>query len=154
MKTVVVFQSDLFDLTWPRDEDLESKPWGEDLAQFFMEKIRAKGGLVRQDQPYRGYDHWAVYYEIDRRLFGTQFRWAAFDSKEIWWTLQTWRARGCFGGLFGGDVSPARELLGKIIDEEPRIRKVQWLTKQQFGTVYGKKRDEATPKLLEDSSKG
>lgn len=138
-KTVVVFQSDLFDRSWPKDQkELETVPWGADLAKFFVQELDKRGIQCERREPTVGEGGWTIYPSAGRDRFSLFFQWLPVGQPaEDFWVIQPAKPKGCIGSLFGG-TTPSEELepicsqVRAILESEKKITRVSWLTLDEF----------------------
>jgi hypothetical protein len=141
MKTIAVFQSDLFDRTWPEDVN-DALPWGKDLAEYLITHLRAAGASIFYE-PIQGVEGWEVDGVISNIPFSLFVHWFPFGShpSKDYWAIQPSIRHGLIATLFGkrdkpSELAPLCQVLDQILRSEIQIVNLQWLTKEDFSAIY------------------
>jgi hypothetical protein len=140
----VVFLSDLFANSWPTGgEDPNYPPLGEDCANWLRAKLSDRSKLFVVGEPIDGSGGWTMFVQFAREEFEVFVHWAPIGQPPIdAWVIQIAHIRGLLGKLFSRHrkVSPSLELiiseLNTILEAEPKIHDIQWLTSEDFRKVY------------------
>lgn len=143
---IVIFQSDRFDLTWPDESEIETNPWGRDLAVWLVEQLASNGVRVVDNDPCLSYGGWVVDAQVRDEHFALLVQWTCMSETTKWtpeshyWIVQTWKRRGCLAALFqkatAGETTAICQPLHQILDTNPDFKNVQWLTDEEFRRVY------------------
>lgn len=142
-KSVVVFESNQFDLSWPEDDsDPNYPPLGEDLARYIWERLKSLDNVeVALHGPDEGETGWQLSFSIDEQSYLADLHWAPVgaDADDAW-VIQLRKDLSWFRALFGSEapqreIGPAAEIFDEVLQEAP-VEDVRWLTQQEFAEVY------------------
>ena len=144
MKTILVFQSDLFVRNWPEEgHDVDSMPsWGKYCADFLMSGLKRKGALLCNAEPTQADGGWVVDLQIGNQRFSLFVQWTPLGQPPAdYWAVQSEKIRGPISALFGKrtsttELQPLCTLLDEIVREQNGITNIRWLTLEEFKDLY------------------
>jgi hypothetical protein len=125
------FSSDHFNRSDPKDYFINSNCFGDDLASWLMNAIKARGVKVEDDGPDQEDFGW--YFNIE--MLGFSYSCVALfqEDTERWICVLEYNA-GLLGSLLGKRKKPVPEEISQLFDSilrsEPAIfRNVEWLNR-------------------------
>jgi len=142
-KTIVVFQTNLFERPWPKTGiERETVPWGADLAKFFLQELEKRGIQCTQREPVVGEGGWTIYPRVGEDGFKLFFHWVPLGQPpEDFWAIQPSKQKGCLVSLFGGktkpeELEPVCSPVRAILESEKKIERIKWLSSDEFRQRY------------------
>jgi len=128
VRTEVTFQSDGFNTSESRPYFINPECYGDDLAKWMMERLRATG-YKTADEPGQEDFGWYFDFEVPAGphccVIGYQP-----DDPEGQWIVTLERSRGFIGSILGrrnkGIDEAAVKAIDGILTGAPEIRNVQW----------------------------
>jgi hypothetical protein len=144
MKTVVIFQSELFDHGDPyKREWVSFPPLGKDCAQFLLDKYVGKGATVQDEQPEPEDEGWSFDVALSRHsstLLVHGISLGEIGTKQDYWVVRIDMRRGCLIAIFGkrtypDEVQPICTLLDDILREDDRMTNVRWLSDNEYAKL-------------------
>jgi hypothetical protein len=143
-RPIVIFQSDLFDNSWPSTSDANWPPAGKDAALFFLEKLVASGFVALDDSPFIDKDGWLARLRWgDNNVYAFVVHWAAIgEPPEDYWVVQTAKEHQGFIQYLRwkkatDETLPICNILREIIKEQAGyFSNVRWLSMKEFCCIY------------------
>ena len=128
MPTEATFKSSAFNTSETRPYFINPECYGDDLAKWMMERLRA-GGYQTADEPGQEDFGWYFDFEVPAGthcvVLGYQF-----DDPEGQWIVTLERSRGLVGSLFGrrnkGIDDEAVQAINGVLASAAEIRDLQW----------------------------
>lgn len=139
-KTIAVFRSSLFNVSWPKDAaDPTTAPLGKDLADYLKSEF-AENGLTTSI-PIEGSDHWVFDVETQGRRFSLIIHWAPMGNPPSdYWVVQLRERVGLIAGLFGRrrsfDCERLHNVLQSVLEADANIQNLEWLDDVEFKRRY------------------
>jgi hypothetical protein len=138
-KSVIIFQTDLFDLSWPKDDgDPNDPPLGKDAADYFRRRMTDFGVVVLGMDAVSGEQAWHWDVRINDALFNVSVQWWPIGAppRDVW-VVQIHRDRGLVAALIGkrncaDDIEPMVKVFQRIIEQDAKFNDAHWLTMSEF----------------------
>jgi hypothetical protein len=141
MKSIVVFRSEAFDHSRPKDgSDPNAIPLGRDLADYLKTKLAERSIPVRN--PIQGTDGWVVDGDLQNIPFSLFVHWAPIGTPPSdHWVIQPQVRRGFLKTLFeprkpSVELEPVISNLASLLSEDTRISDLTWMDEAEFASVY------------------
>jgi hypothetical protein len=134
LRTLVVFKSSAFNTTTPMPHFINECCFGDDLANWFINRLRALG-LDTDDAPGQEDFGWFLGYRTTDGRYTLVLGYRPDDPSGDW---ICWVERDCgfFRSLFGGRkrkiTRSAVEAIHAAILNQPEVSEVRWFTQQGF----------------------
>ena len=131
MQTVATFESDAFNTTVEKDTFVNPGCFGDDLARWLMNSLRARG-IVTSSEPGAEDFGWFMTFELPA---GTHCCVVAHrpgeENEPGQWLVSIERHRGFWASVFGGrrrDISPnsVRHIHEILSSDREKIRNLRW----------------------------
>jgi hypothetical protein len=141
-RAIVTFTSELFDLSWPPGRDPNYPPLGYDAAVYFQRKLSERGIPSIDDEPIMGEGGWHWRVSSGQEVLSLVLNWAPIGSPpRDCWVIQSQVHTGYISRLIGRknrdyELVPLCTVLKIIIESEPGITDVHWLTTDEFRKIY------------------
>lgn len=131
MNTVVIFESEAFNHTEPKDYFINPCCFGDDLARWLMEELVGRG-IVVDAEPGQEDFGWYFDFSVDDEKYCLVIG----GDEEGEWSLVVERACGFIASLFGGRHrnvgrrGPAA--IEEVLSRSDRIENPRWLPWEEF----------------------
>ncbi len=142
---IVIFTSDLFDLSWHDTEDeLNKNPLGQDVAEFLRDRLKKRGLEVSEVIEDTG--GWVIDITMQRNKYTAYIHWAPLGEKgekpQDYWVVQPRKLKGFLQNLFAksksanDELEPICKVIQRILTEEPRISNIKCISQSEFRQLY------------------
>lgn len=132
MKTVFQFRSSDFNITDSRDYFINTGCFGDDLAQWMIDKL-SKRGIATSPAPSQEDFGWYFRYSIQNKEYCVVIGFQPNDvSVGDCWIGEIERHVGLVGSILGkrreGIDEVAIEIIDRVLRSSPEIRDLEWVT--------------------------
>jgi hypothetical protein len=141
MKSIGIFRSNAFDLSWPKEPtDPNTPPLGRDLAEHLKTRLTAIG--LKASDPIEGSDYWVLDLEMDGGRTSLIIHWAPIGNPPIdYWVVQPQQKRSLLGNPFGKASASLQfeascAALRRVLEEDGSIQNLEWLDEAEFKQRY------------------
>ena len=136
IRTVVTFESTIFNMTKPRDYFINPCCFGDDVGEWLIRELRQQG--MRTDEK-PGQEDFGWYVNFDSAGIAHTFvigHRPHGQTEEGTWIGCLERKRGLIGSILGarshGIQASAAETIHKILSASPLVREVRWHFRRDF----------------------
>ncbi|HEX9061004.1 MAG TPA: hypothetical protein VF941_12565 [Clostridia bacterium] len=144
-KEIVIFTSDMFDLSLnEEEEDPNIIPLGEDVAEFLIDKLKKCG--IEVSEAFEDECGWDIDITIQKQKYTAYIHWAPLGRKDEkaqdYWVIQLNTKKSLLKSLFGKyevdyiKLEPLCNIVHKILADERRISNIKWLDLSEFSKIY------------------
>ena len=134
LTTVVTFKSSAFNTTEPRAYFINPCCFGDDVARWLIEALRAKG--CKAEEPGQEDFGWYFNFEVEGVEHCCVLGYRPEHNDEGSWIGWMERSRGSIGSIFGGRqrgiLLAASRAIHDILSNSSQIRDIRWHLKRDF----------------------
>jgi len=139
IRTVVTFESTVFNMTNPRDYFINPSCFGDDVAEWIIRELR-KQGIRTDEKP--GQEDFGWYLNFDAAGIGHTFvigHRPKGEMEEGTWIGWLERKRGLMASILGGRrrgiQASAAQAIHQILTGSPVVRDVRWHFQRDFDSA-------------------
>lgn len=131
VRSCAIFGSDAFNTRTPKPAFVHPENYGDDLARWLMDKLRARQLVVDEEDPSQEDHGWYVTFAFEGALYDLVVTYAPGNGAAGRWLACIERSVGLWGTMIGqrhrGVTKEVVRLVNDILVEAEECRDVRWL---------------------------
>jgi hypothetical protein len=131
IRTCATFKSDAFNTTTPKPSFVHSENFGDDLASWFMAKLRDRQAAVDENDPSQEDHGWYLTFKLNDLLYDIVVTYVPGNGAAPRWLACIERSVGLLGSMIGkrhrSVTTEVVQLINEVLVESQECRDVRWL---------------------------
>lgn len=138
LRTIVTFETSLFNITKTKDYYINPENYGDDLAKWFADELEKKGATIDRDDEFPGQEDfgWYLCFQIDAKSYCLVIGHRPCEDGKHEWIGWIERDCGLVASFFGErNKKIGKDVLGliqTILSASDKIANIRWHYREDF----------------------